>query len=114
MLPINRDRLEPMIRLCFWSLVLGALVFTPVWAQDALVSSPQPVSVGMSLQGGVLTLDLQVTAATTVSVFCPVAPGLVSFTGLTAPVEATYDQKRQVLALSLPPGQYKVTVRSLR
>jgi len=95
-------------------IILCVLILLPACAQDALIASPQPVSVGMSRQGSSVTLDLQVATAATVSVYCPIAPGLVSFTGLTQQIEVAYDQQKQLLSLSLPPGKYRVTIRSLR
>jgi hypothetical protein len=95
-------------------IILCVFIVIPACAQEALIASQQPVSVGMSLQGEGLTLDVQAATAATVSVFCPISPGLISFTGLTQQIEVAYDQKKQLLSLSLPPGKYKVTIRSLR
>ncbi len=94
--------------------LLCLLAVLPACAQDALVSSPQPVSIGMSLQGNTFALTAQVTTASTVRVFCPITPGLISFSGLTEKIESMYDQKKQVLTLTLPPGAYKVSIRSLQ
>ncbi|MCE5241404.1 hypothetical protein LLH23_23310 [bacterium] len=94
--------------------LLCLLAVLPACAQDALVSSPQPVSIGMSLQGNTFMLTAQVTTASTVSVFCPITPGLISFSGLTEKIESVYDRKKQVLTLTLPPGAYKVSIRSLQ
>jgi hypothetical protein len=96
------------------ALLLILLVLAPTYAQDALVSSPQPVSVGMSMQGNAFTLRAQVAAPTTLRVFCPITPGLIQFSGLTERVEAAYDQKQRLLSLTLPPGQYVVTIRALK
>lgn len=92
--------------------ILGLLLMSQAIAQQAMVGSSAPVSLGMSLQGQTFTLDVQVTAPATVSVFCPMTPGLISFSGLTEKVETTYDQKSRVLQLALPPGKYKVSIRS--
>ncbi len=94
--------------------LLCLLAVLPACAQDALVSSPQPVSIGMSLQGNTFMLTAQVTTTSTVRVFCPITPGLISFSGLTEKIESVYDQKKQVLTLTLPPGTYKVSIRSLQ
>jgi hypothetical protein len=99
---------------CLMTLILVAsAALAQAAAPQAYVSSPQPLSLGMTLQGGQFTLDVRVTEAATVSVFCPVTPGLMSFSGLTQPVETSYDQKTRMLQLRLPVGQYRLTVRSL-
>lgn len=98
---------------CLVGMILCLLTAAPLFAQQALLSSIAPVSIGLSLQGNVFTLDVQVAAATTLSVFCPVAPGLISFSGLTAPVEAAYDHKTRLLQLGLPPGHYRIAIRSM-
>jgi hypothetical protein len=95
------------------SSLLGLLIVSGACAQQALVSSPEPVSLGLSLQGNALALEAQVVATTTISVYCPVVPGLISFSGLTATVQVVYDQKTQLLQLSLPPGKYRIVIRSL-
>jgi uncharacterized membrane protein YjjB (DUF3815 family) len=95
------------------SLLLCLGLVSGASAQHALVSSSAPASVGLSLRGNVLTLDAQVAAATTLSVYCPMVPGLISFSGLTATVQASYDQKTRVLQLALPPGTYRIVIRSL-
>lgn len=93
--------------------ILMIFIASQTIAQQALVSSSEPVSLGMSLHNGALVLDARVAADAVVSVFCPIVPGLISFSGLTAAVEASYDQKRRVLQLALPPGAYRVTIRPL-
>lgn len=92
--------------------IVCLVLMSAALAQQAMVSGSAPVSLGMSLQGSAFVLDAQVTEPSNVTVYCPVTPGLISFTGLTARVEASYDQTRRLLQLALPPGQYKITIRA--
>lgn len=92
--------------------ILCLFLMSRALAQQAMVSGSAPVSIGMSLQGNLFTLEVQVTSASNLSVFCPIAPGLISFSGLTERIETKYDQKNRLLQLSLPPGKYKICVRS--
>ena len=93
-------------------LVLTAL---PCLAQGAapLISSVAPASVALSLQPGLYQADVAVTEATAVTLFCPLKPGVMSFSGLTRATDVVYDQKARTLTLSLQPGRYKITIRPL-
>jgi hypothetical protein len=93
-------------------LVLTAL---PCVAQTAvpLVSSAAPTSVALSVQPGLYQAEVEVTQATTVTLFCPIKPGVISFSGLTKATEVAYDQKARTLTLSLQPGRYKIAIRPL-
>jgi hypothetical protein len=65
------------------------------------------------VQAGLYQADVEVTQATSVTLFCPVKPGIISFSGLTKATEVIYDQKARTLTLALQPGRYKLAIRPL-
>ncbi|MHB8996035.1 MAG: hypothetical protein ACYC63_12385 [Armatimonadota bacterium] len=95
--------------------LLLALTALPCLAQAAapLISSAAPASVALNVQPGLYQAEIEVTQATTVTLFCPNKPGVISFSGLTKATEVAYDQKAQTLTLSLQPGRYKLAIRPL-
>lgn len=105
-------RISLTLSLLSLSLALFAL---PCLAQAPapLISSAAPASVALSVQQGLYQAEIEVTQATTVTLFCPIKPGVISFTGLTKATEVAYDQKTRTLTLSLQPGRYKLAIRPL-
>ncbi len=78
-----------------------------------LVSSDEPVTVGMATDAGVIRISVSCEATATVKVHCPVGTGLVQFEGLDQPVEVTVDGPAQTLTLTAPAGRYELTVRPM-
>jgi hypothetical protein len=104
-----------MTRRLYLTLPLLLLLVLPAMAQSnaPLVSSAAPASVALTVQAGLYQADVEVTQATSVTLFCPVKPGIISFSGLTKATEVIYDQKARTLTLSLQPGRYKLAIRPL-
>ena len=78
-----------------------------------LASSTAPASIALRMQPGLYQADIEVNEATAVTLFCPIKPGLISFTGLTGKSDVSYDQKARTLTVSLRPGKYSITIRPL-
>lgn len=96
-------------------LVLLVVLASVCPAQETapLVAGTTPASVAVRMQPGLYQADLEVREATTVTLWCPVKPGLIRFTGLTQKAEVAYDLKARLLTLSLQPGKYSLTIRPL-
>jgi len=97
------------------SLLLLALLATAVAAQNAapLVVGTTPASIALRLQPSLYQADIELRQAATLTLFCPIRPGLVSFTGLSQKTEVSYDQKARTLTLTLPAGKCGITIRPL-
>ena len=94
--------------------LLVLLIFAGVaQAQEPMVRAGSPVSVNLRFEPGLLRADIEVAAATTVTLPVPFKPGLISFSGVNHRTEVAYDQKARTLSLSLQPGKYAITIRSL-
>lgn len=94
-------------------LLLGALAGAAAADAPPLVTSSVPVSVGVRVQPSVYEAQLDVRQAGTITLLCPLRPGLVSITGLKQRTEVRYDSRARLLTLTLPPGRYALTVRPL-
>ena len=104
-----------MRRLLLTLPLLCLLLALPCLAQTTapLVSSAAPASVALTVQPGLYQAEVEVTQATAVTLFCPIKPGIIGFSGLTKATEVAYDQKARTLTLSLQPGRYKLAIRPL-
>lgn len=97
-------------------LLLAVLLLTsPLLAQNSapLTQATAPVSVGVRVAGNAYHAQLELTQAATVKLWCPVTPGLISFTGLQQKTEVSYNKQAQTLEVTLPPGKYTIIIRSL-
>lgn len=97
------------------ALVLFIALLTPVLAQTAapLAEATAPVSVGLQMRGDTYEARVEVAQAAKLSLWCPVAPGLIGISGLECKAEVSYDAKAQTLQLLLQPGKYTITIRAL-
>jgi hypothetical protein len=77
-----------------------------------LVQADKPLSLAVQIREGFYRVDLEVKEACTVTLYCPVKPGLVSLDGIQKAIQVLFDGKERTLQLSLPPGKYTVMVRS--
>ncbi len=78
-----------------------------------LIASDAPVDAGAVLDENTFRADIQSGEAATVTLHCPVDPGLVKIDGIEEPVDAGFDTEAETLTLTLPAGRYSVEIRSL-
>lgn len=95
------------------SLMLLALLATAGVAQNAapLAVATTPASIALRLQPSLYRADIELRQAATLTLCCPLRPGLVSFTGLSQKTEVSYDQRARTLTLTLPAGKCALTIR---
>jgi len=96
--------------------LLGLILFglmRDVCAQQLLIASARPVSLGVQFQENTFVLQADVLEATSLTLYCPVRPGLISIDGMKEKIEAKYDLKQNMMELLLPPGKYRFHIRAL-
>lgn len=91
------------------------LIASPLLAQNAapLTQATAPISVGVYLAGNTYHAQLELTQPAMVKLWCPIAPGLLSFTGLKQRTDVSYNKQAQTLEMNLLPGKYTITIRAL-
>lgn len=95
------------------SLLLLAQVALAQTGATPLASSTTPASIALRLQPNLYRADIEVKQAATLTLICPIRPGVISFTGLVQKTEVSYDQKACTLTVTLPAGKYTITIRPL-
>ncbi|MGC9318699.1 MAG: hypothetical protein ACP5KN_11780, partial [Armatimonadota bacterium] len=78
-----------------------------------LIAGDVPVSAGVRLEEGLLEASVRCEEAATVTLHCPVEPGMVRLEGIEAPVDASFDADARTVTLGLPAGSYRLEVREL-
>lgn len=81
--------------------------------EATLVSSTAPVNAGAVLSGGLFTATVSCEEAATVTLHCPVEPGMVRLAGIDSPVDVTFEAPAATVTLGLPAGSYRLEVREL-
>jgi len=97
-------------------LILLVLVVQAALAQTTaapLATSTTPASIALRLQPNLYQADIEVKQAATLTLFCPLRPGVISFTGLVQKTEVSYDHKARTLTITLPAGKFVITIRPL-
>lgn len=79
--------------------------------EPPLLQADQPITAGWRVQGGALELSLTLAAPTTITVACPVRPGLMEISGLQKPAQFSYDAGARRLTMKLGEGRYQVRLR---
>ena len=77
-----------------------------------LLQASAPVSIGVRMVDGMYLADIEATQPAAVTLFCPIKPGVIAFTGLKEKLEVSFDQKTRLLQMSLPAGKYRLTIRA--
>lgn len=98
------------------TLILLVLIAEAALAQTAtapLACSTTPASIALRLQPNLYQADIETRQPATLSLFCPIKPGLISFTGIAQKTDVTYDQKARTLTVTVPAGKYTITIRPL-
>lgn len=101
---------------CLGCLLLGLLLACGAgWGQGTggtpLVQSDQPVSVGLGMSDGAWRVMIHTGHPATVTVRCPVKPGIIKVEGLSKPVQLAFDQRSLTLTLTLTAGRYAFVLR---
>lgn len=76
-----------------------------------LVQADQPVSVGLGMSDGAWRVIIHTGHPATVTVRCPVKPGILKLEGLREPVQLAFDQRSLTLTLTLTAGLYAIVLR---
>jgi hypothetical protein len=76
-----------------------------------LVQADQPVSVGLGMSDGAWRVMIHTGHPATVTVRCPVKPGIIKVEGLREPVQLAFDQRSLTLTLTLTAGHYAFVLR---
>lgn len=105
--------MKPSRALLVGLLLAGLAAATGALAQTVALQADQPASIGWRVVAGELRVEVTLAAPATVTVPCPLKPGLLQFAGLTAPVEVVWDPARRLLQLRLPAGTSRLAVRDL-
>lgn len=97
------------------SMILLLLVAQVAFAQGVapLATSTTPASIALRLQPDLYQAEVELKQAATLSLFCPLKPGLITFAGLSQQTPVSYDQKARALTITLPAGKCTITIRPL-
>ncbi len=78
-----------------------------------LVAGDAPISVGATLDEHLLRASIRCDEAASVTLFCPIEPGMVRLNGVEEPVDVSFEQEARRVSLALPAGEYCLEVREL-
>jgi|LSQX01.3.fsa_nt_gb cyanate permease len=100
-----------------WYLLAGSLLISSVACGQgiylpSLITSDQPVSVGVSLLGDFYTINVCAVHPVKLTVAVPFTnPQSIKVTGLHQPAHFSLNQQARTLSLELAPGQYEFALQ---
>jgi len=80
---------------------------------ELMIASDAPVSAGAVIAGKHFQASIACEEAATVTLHCPVEPGMVRIEGIEQPVDVTFDADAASVTLDLPAGSYRLEVREM-